>query len=128
MIVNRVHLIQDACYRFAKRTGVTVTENDKGEFTLQEALDADDEFWYPKENIDTDDLESFFYMCGNYAKAKLEFPTVDINININCSNCHHCIMAPKQVALNAMEIAGVKYIVCNNCGEVFEAQDNFNVS
>jgi len=110
------------CIRFADRLGLTVIENETL-FTIQEALDADDVYWFDSQTMTVDDLDAFIYMCRAYVDINKPHwvPDAYYMLKIDCPNCHRCNMTEEQVKHNKIMITPHEtYIICINCGEIMK--------
>ena len=116
-----------SCYRFAIRMRLTIEEGLESArqlFTIKEAYEDDDVYWFDKANMSVDDFAEFLRMCEAYKPADIssKVPTATYVFKVDCPNCHKLVLTPQQMEMNKMTINGVQYIVCLNCSEILELE------
>jgi len=125
MVIKKDGYLQDkltrACYRMAQYMHLEIKEKDD-RFTLKEALDDSEDYWFNKKTMDKDAFTEFIIMCSSYSSIG-DRPKLPVGIyvfKIDCPNCHRCIMTKEQVELNSIDLFEKKYMICINCGEIME--------
>lgn len=133
MIINKnghatlsTHICR-ACHRFARNARLKIADGPNDQFTIQQALDNDDEYWFNKNSMTVSDMEEFIKMGLAYAVNFDRVPCGMLTLHINCPNCECCIMTPKQFVLNSVQFDDTTFVVCNTCGEVIRADEKIYI-